>query len=166
MKILLTIIAVLALLIGAAGNSMMMMRTNKAAKEMKKVEALMKQYKDSDVKGLNAKMKEEMKGLASSGTYKSLGYLGVLIGMCLVAFLVIMFLKKPKITLITAALALVIGLIAIVMSPGGDYKEGKYSSSPSTRKMFMIVIGIGATGLAAGLGRDRVGKNTLQEATV
>jgi len=72
-------------------------------------------------------------------------------------FTVVMFTKKKKLKLIGAALAVILGISMVALSPSTDGSKSKYNSRPSTQKVALIIVGIGIAGVAAGMARDAVG---------
>lgn len=163
MKTLLTIIAVLTLIMALGASVLTFARVKKGAREMDKVEAMMKQAENNKALYKTLKEEKDKRGIASASTYRTIGYMCLLLAAGFLSFLVVMFLKNEKLKLIVAGAALVLNLIIVIMSPGGDYNKSRYNSTPSTRKVVLITLGIGVVGIATGLGRSKVGKKPQQE---
>lgn len=132
----------------------MVTRTEKGAKEMEKIE---KTYGKDSALGKTIDGAFKKAGLASASTYKMIGNVSILALVAFLFFTVVMFTKKQKLKLIGAALAVIMGITMIALSPSTDGSKSKYSSKPSTQKVALIIAGIGIAGVAAGMARDAVG---------
>ncbi|OJJ20046.1 hypothetical protein BKI52_16365 [marine bacterium AO1-C] len=163
MKILLTIVAVITLIIALGASVVTFARVKKGAREMDKFETMLKQSESNKTLYKTLKAEQDKRGIASAGTYRTIGYVSLILAIGFLAFLVVTFLKNDKLRLIVAGSVLALNLILVMMSPGGDYSESKYNSTPSTRKIALITLGIGVVGIVTGLGRNKVGQKTQKE---